>query len=743
MRKLSHAMLSQHERNINLIGNCRYMREKVESKVLPLQIDIAAKSELTDEEIAGLQALEIDAARTSVSSLASLAKIGELDHLGGGLGIIPVLTMAVSMCDYEKVEFTLENAHCSIGYYSTLSAFGFVEKDSVIDEFRRGLDIPGHVSWVPGGTQLNGGRLGIMIPVAVGQALGKKAHYGDGSWVVCSCGDAGWVSGQALNGWNAADLHGAPITFVMDRNGIQLSGSNKEIMDKDPRIMVEAMGIEIIEVKDLFDTKELFAAMKKGFELAQQGRPNMIYPVGQDMTLKALGEKYNITSDIESFCSEQNVNINKEVWVPGSLMSYRDIEPMLECIFLVNELPGGKGHHDGSMKGRDEAEVLGNPMLQLSDAQQAALEKLQQASPRVVVTEARPAPGSQNLVVDDEVAAAIELPGTEKPVSARAGVQKGYEMIAKAHPESVYVVSCDLDPSTKLDKAKAAIADDHKFELSIEEQVATLIANGLSMSGQTPSFPVVSTFAAFFEGIAREGMELWRYQRNLNGVNEGLNVCMHMSHVGSNTGRDHFSGWSLDWINVAIGYLPYLHRFYSPADARSAFIATRDAAANYGAHIVAIPRDNLPILADENGEPIFKNTDKWEPVTALRKSEGADKAILALGATAYLAIEAVSELDGVDAHVVNGLPLNDDQLDALFDQYKGGIVTVEDGLIGNKMSGLRGFAGLVSSNAYDSGLPLAHVGIVDPRIAPADGHDEVWEHFGLTTNAVVSAVRSL
>jgi methylthioribose-1-phosphate isomerase len=26
----------------------------------------------------------------------------------------------------------------------------------------------------------------------------------------CGCGDAGWVSGQALNGWNAADLHQAP-----------------------------------------------------------------------------------------------------------------------------------------------------------------------------------------------------------------------------------------------------------------------------------------------------------------------------------------------------------------------------------------------------------------------------------------------------------------------------------------------------------------------------------------------------
>ena len=53
---------------------------------------------------------------------------------------------------------------------------------------------------------------------------------------------------------------------------------------------------------------------------------------------------------------------------------------------------------------------------------------------------------------------------------------------------------------------------------------------------------------------------------------------LHFAHVGANTGRDHFSGWSLDWLNLSLGYLPFLHRMYAPADARAAFIAVRDAA---------------------------------------------------------------------------------------------------------------------------------------------------------------------
>ena len=67
----------------------------------------------------------------------------------------------------------------------------------------------------------------------------------------------------------------------------------------------------------------------------------------------------------------------------------------------------------------------------------------------------------------------------------------------------------------------------------------------------------------------------------------------------------------------------------------------------------------------------------------------------------------------------------------------------EDGIIGTRCTGVRGFAGLVLSAASDSGTKTEHVGIVDPRIAPSEGHDEVWEHFGITSDAILAAVISL
>ncbi len=755
MNSIQAAASGQARRNKKLLADAKYLGTRITSKVLPLQIDVAHATSLSQDQIDGLEALQTEAARTSIKSLASLAKIGELDHLGGGLELIPALTLTLAVTDYERVDFTIEHAHTSIGYFSTLAAYGFVDATDVIDGFRRGIDVPGHVSWLPGGTQLNGGRLGVMVPVSVGQALGKRARRDDGAWVVTHCGDAGWISGQALNGFIGADVGGAPVTFIMHRNGIQLSGATHAVMDKDPRPIIESLGVRILEIPTLHDTAALYAAYREGWRLAQEGTPNLIYPTGYRSSeqlgvidLNWFADKYGIRPRVEALAAGNGVSMDRPVWVPGSLMSYADEGPMTECVFLVNSLPGGAGHHDGHMKDRDEATVLAEPMMQLSAAQQAVLDGLRKASPRTVVTHARPATGSDNLKLTAAQLQAAKLPDAGDSTSARGGSEAAYAAVAGAHADAVFIVSCDLDASTKLGKARALIAADHALEMSIEEQAAALIADGLAMSSRQPSLNVVSTFAAFYEGIAREGYDLWRYQRNLTGVNEGLNVTFHVSHVGACTGRDHFSGWGLDWINIGLTYLPYLHRFYAPADARAAFLAVVDGAAHYGGHIIGIPRDNLPVLAKQDGSgALWEATDGWESVTTFRTYAGAERAILAFGAPVFLAEDAAAKLakKGVptDVHIINGLPLEPKQLEKLLAPYPAGVVTIEDGFIGTEYTGVRGFAGLVASKAGDACLPVAHVGITDPTTAPADGHMETWNHFGITTAALVKAVQNL
>ncbi len=755
MTALTHQKTSdaaQEQRNAALIQASPTLGARFESRVLPFLLDPGASnasSGLSEGDATRLAAIEKTAAAIAIKAAASLARAGDIDHLGGGLDLIPALVMTLASVDYDSRHFTIEHGHTSIGYYGALSAFGFLDESRVIDAFRRSLDIAGHVSWVPGGTQLSSGRLGVMVPVGTGQALGLKATKGDRSMVVCHTGDAGWVSGQALNGFLAASLHGAPITFVMHRNGIQLSGTTAHVLNRDPRPVVQSLGIEVLEVPSLHDRPALFQAYADAFRLGREGKPSLIFPVGyrstpsQKVTLTTFGEMHGITADVAYFAKDHNVSMDTEAWIPGVQMSYRDVHSMIECFFYVNGLAGGEAHHDGGMKGREEAPVLAHPMMQLTADEATALAALRSAPPRIVVTTARPAKGSPNLLLSDADVAGIVLPGTDRWVSARAGSEAAYAAVAKAHADKMFVVSCDLDPSTKLGKAVALIPKNHHFELSIEEQVATLVTNGLAFTGAGPQFNVVSTFAAFMEGIAREGFEFWRYQRNLTGPNEGLNATMHLAHVGACTGRDHFSGWSFDWINLGLGYIPFLHRFYAPSDARSAFIAVRDAAAHYGGHIVAIPRDNIPVLTKQGSkDPLWLATDPWTSATAYRTNPGAKVAILAVGAPAYLAGEAIDAAmaKGVaaDAYVINGFPLADDFMDSIASKYSA-VLTIEDGLIGTGNAGLRGFAALAAGH-LGSRVALEHYGLGNPQVAPSEHFIAVWKHFGMTAEALTDAI---
>ena len=742
---LQRAFEEQSARNQQLLKQSTTLGAEIKSAALPFAIDLKAASLSSDAEFA-LAGLEKTAAAIAIESLISLAKVNDIDHLGGGLELIGPLMMTLGAVDYRGVQFSVEHGHTSIGYYSALSALGFLPRERVVDSFRRSLDIAGHVLWVPGGTPIGSGRLGITVPVSTGWALGLKAAHGEDALVICHCGDAGWISGQALNGLIGASLHDAPLVLVMHRNNIQLSGTTKKVMDKDPRPIVKSLGVEIIEIESLHDRRQLFGAYTHAARLARGGKPALIYPTGFGSTVQDFAKRYGIPSEAEHFAKQHNVAIDTKVQVPGSLMSYRDPHAMLECLFYVNELPGGEGHHDGGMKGRDGAATLANPMLQLTAEETAAVDKLRQQPKRNVISKARPKQGSPNLVLSSAEVAAVALPGTDKPVTARAGSEAAYVAITRKYASQCFYVSCDLNPSTRLGKAAAMVPPGHSFEMSIEEQAATLMTDGLSLVADRPSINVFATFAAFMEGIAREGFELWRYQRNLTGVNEGLNVLMHFSHVGANTGRDHFSGWSLDWINLALGYLPFLHRFYAPADARAAFMAVRDAAAHYGGHIVAIPRDTLPVLTRQgSNEPLWNADDAWTPVTQMRSQPNARIAILALGAPAYLAVSASEKAtaSGVptDVYVVNGFPLEEGFVSGLASKYER-VLTIEDGLIGTPAAGLQGFAGLVASSLIDAGVSLHHFGIVDPSVAPSETFDKVWEHFGITETNLLKVLLS-
>jgi deoxyxylulose-5-phosphate synthase len=163
-----------------------------------------------------------------------------------------------------------------------------------------------------------------------------------------------------------------------------------------------------------------------------------------------------------------------------------------------------------------------------------------------------------------------------------------------------------------------------------------------------------------------------------------------------------------------------------------------------GGHIIAIPRDNLPVLAGQGTtDPLWNIDDEWMPVTKLREHAGARSVILALGAPTSLAAEASDKASSAgvptDVYVVNGFPLPDGFLDDIAARYQQ-VLTIEDGLIGTPAGGLRGFAAYVASGLRDGHVQVECFGIADPQIAPSDHYQQVWEHYGMTAAALTTAL---
>ena len=217
---------------------------------------------------------------------------------------------------------------------------------------------------------------------------------------------------------------------------------------------------------------------------------------------------------------------------------------------------------------------------------------------------------------------------------------------------------------------------------------------------------------------------MWRYQRNLNGLNEGLNVVMHLSHVGACTGRDHFSGWSLDWINLALGYLPFLRRFYAPADARAAFRRRQGRRRGLRRpHRRHPARQPAGADAGRRQDAALERRRRLVAGDDLPRAEGGARRDPAIGAPSFLAGAASDRLAEqgtlVDVYVINGFPVDQTFFNSLPGEY-GRIVTIEDGVIGTVDAGLRGFAAYVAGRFAGCRVALDHLGIVDPQIAPSD-----------------------
>ena len=217
-------------------------------------------------------------------------------HPGGSLSITEVMTslffnhMRIDPKDPrnpDRDRFVLSKGHCAPCYYAVLAERGFIDP-AEFENFRQLHSIlQGHPDCkkVPG-IDASTGSLGQGCSIAVGMALGAK-HQGMDTKVYTILGDGECQEGQIWEAFMAANHYKLDnLTVIVDNNGLQIDGSNDEVMSLgDMNAKLKAFGFHTIELQDGNDIEAVVAALS---EPTTPGKPKAILA----HTVKGKGVSY-------------------------------------------------------------------------------------------------------------------------------------------------------------------------------------------------------------------------------------------------------------------------------------------------------------------------------------------------------------------------------------------------------------------------------------------------------------------
>lgn len=161
-------------------------------------------------------------------------------HFGGAMSSIETLvTLYFHVMRYRlkqpdwinRDRFFLSKGHSILGYYCILNHVGFLTEDDLWSYGENGTILPGHpVINIEKGIEFTNGSLGMGLSVAVGNALvAKKLQLDTKCYVLL--GDGECNEGSVWEACMSAAHHKLNnITAIIDRNGLQQTGTSDDIM---------------------------------------------------------------------------------------------------------------------------------------------------------------------------------------------------------------------------------------------------------------------------------------------------------------------------------------------------------------------------------------------------------------------------------------------------------------------------------------------------------------------------------
>jgi len=254
-------------------------------------------------------------------------------HPGGSLSNLDFLaTLYVTRLIFSGEKIVISNGHISPAVYSVLAEIGAIDKEDLIQNFRKfGSIFEGHVSRHVPGIFFGTGPLGVGISVAAGFAVAEKLKNNFDQKIFCTLGDGEMQEGQVHEAalFAAAKKLKNLVVFV-DWNRVQLSGKISEILPIDPRKFFEEKNWNVLEI-DGHDVDEIFSAInflpENQMPTAVIGRTIMGYGVefmekdGRDF-LSTWHGKTPKKDEINQILLEENLQISDDE--KNILQDFRD-----------------------------------------------------------------------------------------------------------------------------------------------------------------------------------------------------------------------------------------------------------------------------------------------------------------------------------------------------------------------------------------------------------------------------------
>jgi transketolase len=176
----------------------------------------------------------------------------------------------------ERDRFVQSKGHACLSYYSALAEAGYITEEQMYTFKGDGSFLSGHPSRnLQYGIEISSGSLGHGFSVACGMAkaakLKRQSHH-----IYCLVGDGECNEGLVWeSAMNAAKNRLDNMVAIVDRNGVQLAGKTKEIMNIDIEALWRASGWNVLVVKNGNDVTSILAALETMRD-TDNGMPHVI-----------------------------------------------------------------------------------------------------------------------------------------------------------------------------------------------------------------------------------------------------------------------------------------------------------------------------------------------------------------------------------------------------------------------------------------------------------------------------------